>query len=164
MIWGVVSAVGWTGLSLFVFLLAQFDPEFTREVPLRVIPRLAAITGSIGFVTGGAFSGLVRFLSRARSLEDFGLLEAALWGGLAGVVGYAPFLADDLLSGALPTQVVPASLLGAGVVGAVTSYGVLRIGKSGTEEFEAVDDSDALSSGEATALLEQASESEAEAI
>ena len=139
-IWGVVSALGWTGLSLVFFLLAQLDPEVTRQIPLRVIPRLAAITGSIGFVTGGAFSGLVRFLSRARSIEDFGVLETALWGGLAGVVGYAPFLADDLLKGALPTELIPASLVGAGAVGAVTSYGVLRIGRRDPDRVARVDD------------------------
>ena len=147
-IWGVVSAIGWTGLSLLFFLLAQLDPEFTRELPPRVLPRLAAITGSIGFVTGGVFSGFVRFLSRARSLEDFGFLETAFWGGSAGIVGYFPFLVDDLLSGALPTQLLPASLVGAGVVGAITSYGVLRIGRGADEKLEAAADVESLSNAE----------------
>ena len=161
-IWGVVSAVGWTGLSVLIFLLARLDPESTSELPSRVIPRLAATTGAIGFVTGGAFSGFVRFLSRARSLQDLRPLETTLWGGLAGIIGYSPFLVDDLLSGAVPVQFVPASLVGAGVVGAVTSYGILRIGRSGAMAVESIEDGELLPNAKAPQAIERAGGSDAE--
>ena len=94
------------------------------------------IFGMVGATAGLGFGGLLTASSGRLTLEEVGSKRVAILGGFAG--GAAPLLIATLLMGQLPWLglALPAVLIGAGV-GALTSFGVLRLARGGAQALPA---------------------------
>ena len=71
---GLTWAAGFVGISVVQFSLFG--------VPWEAFPELATQWAILGFVTGGAFAGILSLTERHRTLKDLSLRRIALWGAV----------------------------------------------------------------------------------
>lgn len=133
--WAVAWGLGGLLLAVVLYVLG---PGFGPISFWTLAPALAARTGMLGFVGGGAFATVLGTIHRKRRLGELGALPMALWGALAGLV--MPVAGIAVIVGAAGGGIPLRAILGPSVIvfgglGALTSVATIKLAQRGVEEI-----------------------------
>lgn len=126
LVWGA----GWAAAGLAVFTILHVTGIVSEKVSWAQALGVAARFGIVGFVSGAAFSGFVRFVYRGRRLADISWVRFGIAGGVVTAVFVPLFLqAMNMLSGdgMVPWRLVLDDSVLTGVFGAVVAGGSLKL-------------------------------------
>lgn len=130
LVWGAA----WAGAGFAIFSVLHLTGIIPDRVPWVQGVGLAARFGLVGFVSGGAFSSIVRLLYHGRRLRDINWVRFGLAGGIVTAVFVPLFLqAMNLLSDGrmVPWRLVLDDSIWTGILGAVAAGGSLKLAQRG---------------------------------
>jgi len=103
------------------------------SVPLIAFAARVASGATFGFLSGLVFSTAFSIVNRSKSFEEIRLGQTTLLGAGAGTLFPTAFLAALAVAGIpIPVLAVVVNLLTGAGMGALTSYGLVRIARSGS--------------------------------
>ena len=126
LVWGA----GWSAFALLVFTVLRLAGVLPKSGSWLQGLGLAARFGIVGFVAGGAFAGIMRFVYHGRRLRDINWVRFGIAGGIATGVFVPLFLqAMNVISGdgLVPWRLVLDDALWTAVFGGVVAGGSLRL-------------------------------------
>ena len=101
----------------------------------------ASTSAALGFVSGLVFSAAFSVLNHGKALHEISTGQTALLGMAAGVLFPAAFIGLAASAGlAFPMLTVAVNLLIGMTLGGTTSYGLIRIARSGASRIEPMDE------------------------
>jgi hypothetical protein len=126
----VVWGAGWSAFALAVFTVLRLAGVVSKSGRWLQGFGLAARFGIVGFVAGGVFSAIMRFVYHGRRLRDINWVRFGIAGGIATGVFVPLFLqAMNVISGdgMVPWRLVLDDALWTAVFGGVVAGGSLRL-------------------------------------